>query len=62
MSGVPFGWMWGDPAAHLDRLRSVRSRLEAADKEFRAREIKRNQRRIRKLVKAAKAQQLKGQR
>ena len=59
---LPFSWLWGDPAENLDRLRVVRARLEKEDKAFREREIRRNQRRIRKLVKEAKARQLKGQR
>lgn len=59
---VPFSWLWGDPAENLDRLRVVRARLEKEDKAFREREIRRNQRRIRKLVKQAKNRELKGQR
>lgn len=59
---LPFSWLWGDPADSLDRLRTTRDRIEKADKEYREREIKRRQRKIRALVKAAKARQLKGQR
>lgn len=58
---LPFSWLWGDPADSLDRLRAVRERLAKSDKEYREREIKRRQRKIRALVKAAKARQLKGQ-
>lgn len=59
---VPFNWMWRDPAETLDRLRAVRDRMEKEDKEFREREIKRNRKRIRKLLKQAQRRELKGQR
>ena len=58
MSALPFAWMYGDPAEVVDRLRELRQ----LDEETRARERKRKARRIRKLVKAAMARQLKGQR
>lgn len=61
MSAVPFAWLWHDPAETLDRLRVVRARLEKADQALREQERRRKARRIRKLVKAAKARQLKGQ-
>jgi hypothetical protein len=61
MSVVPFSWLWQDPAETLDRLRVVRARLEKADKALREQDRRRKARRIRKLVKAAKARQLKGQ-
>lgn len=62
MSLPPFGWLWGDPAESVDRLRDLRQRLEAAEKEQRARELRANRRKIRKLLKAAKRRALKGQR
>lgn len=53
-----FSWQYGDPAEVVDRLRELRQ----VDSEFRERERKRKARRIRALVKKAKARQLKGQR
>jgi hypothetical protein len=55
---LAFSWMYGDPSIVVDRLRGLRER----DKEFKERERKRKARNIRKLVKMAKARQLKGQR
>jgi hypothetical protein len=55
---LPFSWMYQDPAIVVDRMRELLDR----DKEFNERERKRKARRIRKLVKMAKARQLKGQR
>lgn len=55
---LPFAWMYQDPAIVVDRMRELLER----DKEFKERERKRKARRIRKLVKMAKARQLKGQR
>lgn len=62
MSAAPFSWMWKDPAEVLDRLRPMKARMEAAEKEIKERDRIRKARRIRKLVKAAKARELKGQR
>ena len=59
---LPFAWLWGNPEESLDRLRATRARFEKADKEFREQERKRKARRIRQLVKQAKARHLKGQR
>lgn len=61
MSGVPFSWMWGDPAEVMDRLRPLKAQLEKAAKEQKERDRIRKARRIRKLVKAAKARELRGQ-
>lgn len=62
MPAAPFSWMWDDPAECVDRLRSMHERMAPAEKEFKERERTRKARRIRKLVKAAKARLLKGQR
>jgi hypothetical protein len=61
MSGVPFSWMWRDPAECCDRLRSMHERMAAAEKEIKERDRRHKARRIRKLTKAAMARQLKGQ-
>lgn len=61
MSSVPFSWMWGDPAEILDRLRPMKARMAVAEKEMKERERRIKARRIRKLVKLAKARMLKGQ-
>ena len=62
MSAAPFSCMWKDPAEVMDRLRPMKARMEAAEKEIKERDRIRKARRIRKLVKAAKARELKGQR
>ena len=61
MTGVPFSWMWGDPAECCDRLRSLHERMARAEKDQAEIDRRRKARRIRKLVKLAKARQLKGQ-
>lgn len=61
MTAVPFSWMWGDPAENVDRIRDMRTRMEAAEKEQKERDRIRKRRKIRKLVKLAKAMALKGQ-
>jgi len=61
MSAPPFTWMWSDPAEHMDRLRALKERLAKEEVEFKERERRRKARRIRKLVKAAKNRELKGQ-
>ena len=62
MSGVPtFSWMWGDPAECADRRRFLEDRIAEAEREMAERERKRKARRIRALVKLAKAGKLKGQ-
>jgi hypothetical protein len=61
MTCLPFSWLWGDPAETLDRKRSTMAAFEKADKEMREIERRKKARRIRKLVKMAKARQLKGQ-
>lgn len=63
MSGVPmFSWMWGDPADCADRRRFLEERVAEAERDHAEIERRRKARRIRKLVKMAKARQLKGQR
>lgn len=59
---VPFSWMWGDPAESFDRMRSLRARLEVAEREQKEHDRRRKARRIKKLVKQAMGRQLKGQR
>jgi hypothetical protein len=61
VSAPPFSWLWGDPAATLDRLRVTRERMEKSDKEYQERERRRKARKWRKLLKAAKNRELKGQ-
>lgn len=60
MASVPFSWMWRDPAQTIDQLRQMRSRMEAEEKRLKEVERRRKARRIRKLVRAAMAGQLKG--
>lgn len=60
MTSVPFGWMYQDPALIIDRLRSLRVRMEAEEKRLREQDRRRKARRIRKLTKLAMAGKLKG--
>lgn len=60
MFGAPFSWMWRDPAHCVDAIRSMNDRMAKAEKEIKERDRIRKARRIRKLVKAAKARLLKG--
>lgn len=61
MTGLPFSWMWDDPAEVIDRLRPLQQRVAMAEKEIKERELRNKKRRIRKLVKLAKGKILKGQ-
>lgn len=61
MASVPFSWMYRDPAEVLDRLRPLQQRMADAEKQMRERERRIKRRRIKKLVKLAKARMLKGQ-
>lgn len=61
MAMPPFSFMWSDPAECVDQIRDMKHRMAEAEKEIKARELIRKRRRIRKLVKQAKARQLKGQ-
>lgn len=60
MTGVPFSWMYRDPAEVVDRLRSMRVRMAVEEQRLREQARRRKARRIRKLTKAAKAGLLKG--
>lgn len=60
MTSVPFGWMYQDPALIVDRLRSLRARMEAEEKRLLERDRRRKARKIRRLTKLALAGKLKG--
>jgi len=62
MTGVPFGWMYQDPALIIDRIRSLRARMEAEEKRLREQDRRRKARKIRRLTKLAVAGKLKGDR
>lgn len=61
MSGVPFSWMYQDPALIADRLISQTQRLAKAEAIEKERHRIRQARKWRKLVKLAMARKLKGQ-
>jgi len=56
---LPFSWMWRDPAEVVERVEEEIAPLLRRGEE---RELRNKRRRIRRLVKLAKARQLKGQR
>lgn len=56
---LPFSWMYGDPANVAERMQSEIAPLIKRGEEL---ELRNKRRRIRRLVKMAKARQLKGQR
>jgi hypothetical protein len=56
---LPFSWMYGDPAVVAERFESEIAPLLKRGEEI---ELRNRRRRIRKLVKMAKARLLKGQR
>lgn len=56
---LPFSWMWRDPAEVIERVEEEIAPLLKRGEE---RELRNKRRRIRRLVKMAKARQLKGQR
>lgn len=58
MMALPFAWMYRDPAEVHERMEALRPMLKRGEEI----ELRNKRRRIRKLVKAAKARQLKGQR
>lgn len=60
MASVPFSWMWQDPALVADDIRSLRQGVAAEEKRLAEQERRRKARRIRKLVRMAKAGKLKG--
>jgi hypothetical protein len=55
---LPFAWMYGDPAVVVERMESEIAPLIKRGEEL---ELRNKRRRIRRLVKQAKARQLKGQ-
>lgn len=55
---LPFAWMYRDPAEVYERMEELRKQLKVGEE----RELRNKRRRIRALVKQAKARQLKGQR
>ena len=57
---MPFGWMYLDPALIIDRLRSLRARMEAEEKRLREQDRRRKARKIRRLTKLAMAGKLTG--
>lgn len=58
MTVLPFSWMWRDPAEVVERKEEE---IDPLLEEGRKRELRNKRRRIRQLVKAAKARKLKGQ-
>ena len=56
---LPFSWMYGDPASVCERMQEEIAPLIKRGEEL---ELRNKRRRIRRLVKQAKARQLKGQR
>ncbi|WP_374615483.1 hypothetical protein [Thauera aminoaromatica] len=57
---LPFSWMWQDPALVVDDIRALRQGVAAEEKRLAEQERRRKARRIRKLVRMAKAGKLKG--
>lgn len=55
---LPFAWMYGDPAMVAERMQDEIAPLIKRGEEL---ELRNKRRRIRRLVKQAKARQLKGQ-
>jgi len=55
---LPFSWMYRDPAEVYERMEALRPLLKRGEEL----ELRNKRRRIRMLVKMAKARQLKGQR
>jgi hypothetical protein len=55
---LPFAWMYRDPAEVHERMEDLRKLIKIGEE----RELRNKRRRIRQLVKKAKARQLKGQR
>lgn len=60
MAGVPFSWMYKDPALIADQLIGMRERMAKAELQIKEQDRRRKARRIRKLVKLAKAGAFKG--
>ncbi len=62
MSALFFSRWWGDPAESLDERRSLQKRCEEYEKRQKEIERRNKARKLKKLVKQAKARELKGQR
>ena len=60
MASVPFSWMWKDPALITDQLIGMRERMALEEKRLKEQDRRRKARKIRKLVRLAKAGKLKG--
>lgn len=60
MASVPFSWMWQDPALITDRLIGMRERMAMEELRLKEQERRRKARKIRSLVRLAKAGRLKG--
>ena len=60
MASVPFSWMWKDPALITDQLIGMRERMAIEEKRLNDQDRRRKARKIRKLVKLAKAGAFKG--
>ncbi len=61
MASVPFSWMWSDPALITDRLIGMRERMAQEERRLKEQERRRKARKIRSLVRLAKAGRLKGE-
>jgi len=59
---LPFSWMYRDPAEVVDEIRDLRKRMEEFERKQKEVDLRRRRRKIRKLLKQAKARELKGQR
>lgn len=60
MAALP-AWMYRDPSEISERMSHLRDRMAKAEQDFEERQLRNKRRRIRKLVKLAKARSLKGQ-
>lgn len=59
MASVPFSWMWKDPALIAGQLIGMRERMAVEEKRLNEQDRRRKARKIRKLVRLAKAGALK---
>ena len=60
MASVPFSWMWRDPALIADQLIGIHERMAQEERRLKEQERRRKARKIRSLVRLAKAGALKG--
>lgn len=60
MASVPFSWMWQDTALITDRLIGMWERMAQEERRLKEQERRRKARKIRSLVRLAKAGALKG--